>query len=63
MNWNQPCCDDCWVRMNEDRLPFRLTLAERKDEDCAWCGMSTTSGIYVRADPATVPFPATEDDE
>lgn len=60
MNWNQPCCDACWVRMRGERVPVRLVDAYRVEEQCAWCGAMTLSGIYVREHPDNVSFPAKE---
>lgn len=56
-NWNQPICDDCWDAENPGRKPFRLVEKYRIAENCAWCNVTTTSGIYVRVDPDEVPFP------
>lgn len=69
--WNQNCCTDCWIglhgRVREDggyevREPHRVAsegawLPVR----CSFCGRQTTSGIFVRADPRTVPYPADEE--
>lgn len=57
-SWTQPCCDDCWRAQQPGRQPFRLR--EVDVEICAWCGVTTMSGIFVRADPATVAYPAIE---
>lgn len=69
MSWNQPICERDWVkqnaRYNEDdvlteiRMPYRLTSEHTEIERCAWCGEPTIFGVYVRADPDTVPYPAT----
>jgi hypothetical protein len=62
MNWNQPCCDFCYLLQRPDaRTPIRLRSAPK--EKCAWCGDMTTSGIYVRAHPSEVKFPAKDDDD
>jgi hypothetical protein len=60
VNWNQPCCEACFAQRNPDRKPYRL-LQENGPERCAWCGNATASGIYVRHDPADVPYPAADD--
>jgi hypothetical protein len=55
-DWTQAVCTSCWNERNPDKAHidvFGLTGAEM----CCWCGNDTTSGIYVRVDPATVPFP------
>jgi hypothetical protein len=56
MSWTQAVCDDCWDERNPDRLSPRRGSGYH--ETCCWCGGNTRSGIYVREDPATVPFPA-----
>lgn len=58
MSWNQPCCDDCWAIKMGARVPVRLVA--RQQEQCAFCGRVTRSGIYLRQDPATVRFPAAD---
>lgn len=76
MSWTQPQCERCWIEANGEfdlhtlpngqvvdrlvslRKPIRLV--DPPVEACAWCGALTISGIYVRADPASVPYPATE---
>ena len=55
LQWNQPICDDCWLATEGNRVPCRVI--EAKEEACSYCGEATKSGIYVRADPSTVPFP------
>jgi len=55
LGWRQPCCEGCWKR-KADSAPQRVT--EHRRERCAWCGKQTCSGIYVRADPTTVLYPA-----
>lgn len=60
--WNQASCDACWNERNPDRPAFRLLEETGDEETCSWCGETTHSGIYVRADPASVPYPREEDD-
>ena len=55
MNWNQPICDHCWTAREPNRVPVRVVY--RQQHSCAFCGRTTQSGIYVRADPHSVPFP------
>lgn len=62
MNWNQPSCDVCFEARNPDRVAVRLSELARRTEFCAWCGQVNRSGIYVRAHPSSVPFPAADDD-
>jgi hypothetical protein len=47
------------------RSPVRLnqTAHDSTIEQCAWCGKPTIVGIYKRADPRAVPYPATEREE
>jgi hypothetical protein len=62
-NWDQPQCEQCWIERNSSvdgttmsvRRPH--VLLETQIEICAWCGKTTIMGVYVRADPASVPFP------
>jgi hypothetical protein len=66
MSWTQSCCDRCWVPFviaSRGQL-FDPTRVRTEDiETCAFCGVETTSGIYVRADPQVVPFPRKENDD
>ncbi|HTF53628.1 MAG TPA: hypothetical protein VK735_39800 [Pseudonocardia sp.] len=62
MNWTQPVCRVCWDERNPDHTAYRLREVGA-NEICCHCGKHTNSGIYVRIDPKTVPFPAAEDDE
>jgi hypothetical protein len=54
--WTQPICEDCWFRLNPGRKPVRLK--EPGAEKCVECGSDTTSGIYVRIDPAQAKHPS-----
>ena len=71
LSWTQPKCERCWIEANstwescdghdlliEVRMPVRISVVEV--EQCAFCGAATISGIYVRHDPADVPYPAKE---
>jgi hypothetical protein len=63
-DWTSPICEDRWWQdygMGGRRDPSRLTAEAREVERCVFCGRETTSGIYVRVDPATVPFPKLEE--
>jgi hypothetical protein len=57
-SWSQPVCDDDWFKREPTRTPVRIVT--RPTERCAFCGQITHSGIYVRIDPSTVPFPRVE---
>lgn len=65
-NWTQPVCDPCWAAeygvFDTDGHLIGLSRepARRVDPDelvCCRCGRPTRSGILVRVDPTTVPFP------
>ena len=58
MTWTQPVCEDCWYSLYPEREPTRLRQAEI--ETCCKCGIQTWSGIYIRIDPKTVPYPRNE---
>lgn len=55
MSWTHTKCDSCWQAAEPERVPFRLRGAPA--ETCCWCGRQSTSGIYVREDPALLPCP------
>lgn len=72
--WSQPCCERCWIENNTSwelgpdgidqqtiRQPTRIT--DPQLELCCHCGYETIVGIYIRIDPATVPYPSAEADE
>lgn len=54
MSWTHLMCVACWIDKNPGRQPHRLS--EPQKETCAWCGKENTDGIYMRADPKTVPY-------
>lgn len=56
--WTQAICDDCWDEQHPDKPSPRRDGG--KTETCAYCGKDTNSGIYVRDDPAQVPYPSTD---
>lgn len=51
--WTHAVCDNCWTD-SEPNSPVRM--AQPRIEYCGWCATRTESGIYRRADPATVPY-------
>jgi len=61
MTWTQPVCGPCWIVRSGGQVPTRLKIAEL--ERCCRCGNETRSGIYIRVDPASVPYPRTDPDE
>lgn len=77
LSWTNPVCTDCWVQENSVpdpsdsdgvlmRVPTRLKDGDRDwpelVEQCCKCGRATTSQIFIRVDPTTVPYPAKKDD-
>lgn len=69
LSWDQPCCERCWIYRigrtddGEIRRPVRVAGRDPVVEQCAFCGMLTIMGIYVRHDPREVPYPSTANDE
>ena len=69
-SWNQPQCERCWVVEHSTAdprggfivsQPVRVTKGSGDPERCAWCGLPTWVGIWVRADPSSVPYPSQGD--
>lgn len=58
LSWNQVICDACWWAQHGERNPVRVR--NRGELICAFCGQVTDGGIFVRRNPATVPFPREE---
>lgn len=72
MSWNQPMCERCWINKNTTvhddgsetiRRPFLMVGEHVTAEQCAWCGNQTIVGMFVREDPATLPYPTLEQAE
>jgi hypothetical protein len=61
VSWTQPFCERCWFAENPGRLPVRFALPTEPAKQCCECGEPTVAGIYIRRDPAKVPFPSSED--
>lgn len=77
-SWTQPICTDCWVQDNSVMEPDGGGLAVREPvrikeqdgdtfadhlEECCKCTRYTTSRIFVRVNPAAIPYPSrTKDD-
>ena len=53
--WTRPCCLVCWHESYPGQKPVRRRATD--SQTCAWCAASTVSGIFIRADPHTVPYP------
>lgn len=74
-SFTQPLCTADWLERegewDDNRLvDFRVPVVVR-DPDAEWqdqlnrcciCGRPTTSGIFTRIDPTTVPYPRDDDD-
>lgn len=60
MTWTQPVCSECWYSRDDARPAVALPLSaeDLPIERCCYCGGQTVSGIYVRIDPASVPYPS-----
>lgn len=46
----------------ELRLPIRVRREENEMFQCHRCGGATVAGIFVRADPATMPYASAAED-
>ena len=53
--WTWPMCDECW-RKRFPWDPVRLKMVGMPPERCGWCGGEAKGGIFIRANPADVPF-------
>ena len=74
-NFTQPICDPCWLRSmgqwEEDEdgnyipisYPIPTIVSGHPLEMCCMCGDHTIAGIYIRRDPAHVPYPTVIPDE
>lgn len=58
--WTHPVCDVDALTMafthEINYPPTRVVEDQREEERCCFCGERTRSGVYLRADPATMPF-------
>jgi hypothetical protein len=48
--WTHAICVSCWKLRNGERDP--VGLKDPEVETCCFCGKKTSSGVYVRFDPA-----------
>lgn len=56
MPWESvACCDECWVKRQGGRTPYRFRQEARVLEYCHYCGWTTYSGIYVRENTDDTP--------
>lgn len=53
--WTHAICGACWNRVNPDRQVKGSDFRGGDDEKCCWCAAPTVAGIYLRADPKTLP--------
>lgn len=75
LSWTQPQCERCWIDgngewdLNADGYGvWQVLIAVRQPtiarnsgiQRCAFCGAMTIMGIFVRANPEQVRFPAKE---
>lgn len=60
--WNHAICDGCWTERNPHRVPVRIAVEFVQAEPCCYCD-GTARGIFVRADPETVPCAGNHGDE
>lgn len=53
--WTQPACEPC----AEYRMPGRVAyrVVHPAPETCCICGTNTTSGVFIRVNPAGVRYP------
>ena len=61
--FNQPICERCWIGRNTSAEGIRrpVTIVDAQAEQCAYCGLLTIVGIFVREHPDKVPYPRQED--
>jgi hypothetical protein len=60
VSWRQAICERCWLRRHPRRAPVVVPSSPVVLEICSYCGDDTIVGIYVRDNPARVPFPRLE---
>jgi hypothetical protein len=60
VSWQHAICERCWLRRHPCRTPVLVPSSPVVLEICSYCGGDTIVGIYVRDNPAHVPFPRFE---
>jgi len=60
VSWRQAICERCWLRRRPCQRPVLVPSNPVVLEVCSYCGGDTIVGIYVRDNPALVPFPRVE---
>jgi hypothetical protein len=58
MNWTQPICPGCYGKRHPGRKPMSVNGEMLILEMCCDCGKQTRDGIYFRADPRELSYPA-----
>lgn len=67
-SWSNPICERCWTDRRGFVQPSRLSgavdvLRREGAHCCAFCGRPTWARIWIRADPADVPYASLEERE
>jgi hypothetical protein len=70
LSWTSAICESCWlsrepytVHLDSDsgdiqiRTPVRIRSDIISLQVCGYCGGPTIWGVFVRVDPATIPYP------
>lgn len=60
-SWNAAACETCFAEQYPGLVATRLR--ESYLARCSWCAQATDSGVFVRRDPASVPYPRLVDEE
>lgn len=50
--WTHSICVECWNKQRPENQVDHGELDNTEPEICCWCEGKTTTGIYLRADPA-----------
>jgi hypothetical protein len=58
MKWTHPICSGCYDKRYPDKEPLAVNGEMAILEQCCDCGSKTNEGIYFRADPRTLAYPA-----
>ena len=67
LDWTQAICERCWMLRDsswtaDDRLKIPYRDANSELHFCAYCGLVTFVGIFIREDPTQVRFPKEKED-
>ena len=59
MTWTQPVCENRYRDIYGDEIePHRIKIPKSEWDPCCYC--KTPTNIYVRLNPAKVPYPREE---